>query len=73
MDRFLIVFTTGERLDFAISRLEQELYNGEHFPLFDMIESHTQRHGKETLGAKVYEVVEGRSENQYIHLTTFNS
>lgn len=73
MDRFLIVFATGERLDFAISKLEQELYNGEHFPLFDMVENHIKRHGKETLGAKVYEVAEGRKENQYIHLTTFNS
>lgn len=73
MDRFLIVFPTEERLDFIASKLEQESYRGNDFPLYAAFERHIKSHGKETDGAKIYEVIEGKVKNQYIHLTTFNS
>ena len=70
MDRFLIVFPNEERLDFFVSKLKQELFIGECFPLFESIEEHIKRHGKKTKDAKVYEVVDSKECRRYIHLTT---
>ena len=71
MYRFLIVFPNDDRLDFYVSKTEQEFFNGE-FPLFESVRNHIKRFNGETDGAKIYEVIEGKEKNHYVHLTTFN-